>query len=125
MIISTYLHIARVITNFRVRLIKCTMENGSWSHILQSRHTTLIPQQVLWRHHNHGFAEVTMDLSPQTMEVVCRSGTVHNLPVRSLNLGAFIFSHGWDVVRILLNHLEVALHTTGGMLSALTIVSMG
>ncbi len=65
-----------------------------------------------------------MDLPPEAVEVICGSGTVHNLPVRSLNLRAFIFSHGRDVMRILLNHLEVTLNAAGGMLSALSIVSM-
>mmetsp|Transcript_13005 Transcript_13005/g.26709 ORF Transcript_13005/g.26709 Transcript_13005/m.26709 type:complete len:329 (+) Transcript_13005:76-1062(+) len=118
------LHIIRVIANCFIPLIVSTLEAGSSTHVLQTRHASFKAQQVLWRYHNQRLTKVTVNLPPQAMEIVGRSRAVNDLPVGFLNLGACIATHGRNVVWILFYHLEVAFEAARRVLGSLAIISM-
>mmetsp|Transcript_5765 Transcript_5765/g.8908 ORF Transcript_5765/g.8908 Transcript_5765/m.8908 type:complete len:271 (+) Transcript_5765:1196-2008(+) len=119
------LYVIGVVTDFLINLVKSSMKNGSSAHIIQGRNTQLIPQQILGRYNDQWLTKITMDLPPQAVEIIRWCGAVHNLPIRLLDLVTFISCHFGNMMRILFHHLEVPFNTTGGVLGALSIISMG
>ena len=69
------------------------------------------------------FAELSVHLSPQDVEQVCRGSHVSNLHVTILVL-TVEFLWAWEDTGILVTELEVSLHTSGRMLRSLAIISM-
>mmetsp|Transcript_120545 Transcript_120545/g.312989 ORF Transcript_120545/g.312989 Transcript_120545/m.312989 type:complete len:289 (-) Transcript_120545:632-1498(-) len=60
------------------------------------------------------------------MEQVCRRSDVNDLPVRLLNLAsAEVLLEGWDVILIIVGHLQEALDPAGGVLGSLAFVTVG
>src|SRR5690606_28330613 len=63
------------------RISLCIIQNwleASLSQIFQWRYYARMSQQRLWSHHHQRLAEVKLQLSPEQVEIVCRSGTVGN-----------------------------------------------
>lgn len=67
--------------------------------------------------------KLTVHLASQKMEVVGRSGTVRNLHVAILVLSVKLF-WGREDSRVLVRQLQEALHATGRMLRALSVVTV-
>ena len=70
------------------------------------------------------FTELAVHLATQSVEHVGRLGHVDNLHVAVLVLAVKLLRRGEDA-RILVAELQVALQTTGGVLGALAVVSVG
>mmetsp|Transcript_19039 Transcript_19039/g.41041 ORF Transcript_19039/g.41041 Transcript_19039/m.41041 type:complete len:611 (-) Transcript_19039:1833-3665(-) len=88
-------------------------------------------QQVLGGEDDKGLAELAVDLAPEHHKVVGGCGAVDNLPVGTLDLGAQVAAckplalvHVGQDVRVLIRHLQEALHAPAAVLRPLAIIAV-
>mmetsp|Transcript_52822 Transcript_52822/g.53221 ORF Transcript_52822/g.53221 Transcript_52822/m.53221 type:complete len:332 (-) Transcript_52822:1055-2050(-) len=106
----------------RINLSNDSFKLRAGPHILYSAHTPLIPQQILRCNDNQRLSKFPVHLPPQTMKVIGGSGAIHHLPIALLDLHPQIKRHLWNVMRILIHHLEESFQATTRVFGPLTVV---
>lgn len=94
------------------------------SELFDVRAGKRVAEKGLGEEHDERLAELAVHLTTKDVEDVRRLGQVSNLDVAVLVLAIELLG-GWEHARVLVDELEVTLHTSGRVLRTLSIVTVG
>lgn len=93
------------------------------SELLDARAGHGVSKERFGEEEDEGFAELAVHLSAKDMEHVGRLRQIRNLHVAVLMLAVKLVGR-WEDAWVFIAELEVALHTSGGVLGTLSIVTV-